>query len=159
MADGQFDVRKIGLSQAEAPGADHFAMIMDTENADALTIIKGDPITSFVLGNGSLLELTPAQLTANTDDWNPTGQSDANVLRIASDAAWNLSGIVAAGVSSFAKRKTLINVGNFAITLKHLVDSVAANQFKLSGAGDIILQPGDVQDIYYDDTDAKWRSV
>jgi hypothetical protein len=162
MADGQFDIVKIGLSEAEAPGADHWALIMDTENSDALTVIYGDPIQSYVLGavGAALTELTPAQLSADTDDWNPTGMGTANMVLMSSDAARNLTGIVWAGTAPGAKRKTLINVGAFPITLKDQFGSAGANQFLLNGGtGDIVLQPGDAQDIYYDETDGKWRSV
>lgn len=160
MADGQLDVVKIALSQADAPGVGHFAIIMDTENSDAVTIITGDPIQSYVLGQGTLVELTGPILGADTDDWNPAGMVDSNLIRIAASAAYNLTGIVAAGVSVFAKRKTLVNVGSFNITLKDQFGSAAANRFLLNGGtGDIVLQPGDAQDVYYDDTNAKWRSV
>jgi hypothetical protein len=160
MADGQLDVRKLALSQAEAPGADHFAIIMDTENGDALTLITGDPIVATVLFNAPV-EITAAQLTADTDDWNPADVAVATVIRMSADAPRNLTGIVSSAVVASGKAKKLINVGLFPITLQDQdAGSAAANQFLLlGGTGDITLQPGDALDIYYDDTDGKWRSA
>jgi hypothetical protein len=161
MADGQFDVVKVARSAIEdsPPGPDHFCIFKDTENEGALTEATGDPAVFTVLFNAPV-ERTMMQLTADEDDWNPTDMDIATVVRMSSDAPRNLTGIVFAGVPVHAKRKTLINVGSFAITLKNLVSSDPANQFLLlGGTGDIILSPGDAQDIYYDDTNGKWRSV
>lgn len=39
--------------------------------------------------------INPPQITANTDNWNPTGLSTCNVIRASTDAARDLTGIVA----------------------------------------------------------------
>jgi hypothetical protein len=160
MANGQVDIVKLPLSQAEAPGANHYALIMDSENGDALTLITGDPIQAYVLFNAPV-EITADQITADTDDWDPEDILVATVVRISADAAWSLTGINSLNLPATGKQKKLINWGSFPITLKDQdAGSNAANQFLLmGGAGDIVLGPGDVQDIYYDDTDGKWRSV
>lgn len=162
MADGQFDVRNVGRSEIAAtpPGADHWCIFADSENGNALTKAEGDPAIFTVLYEAPL-EVTAPQLTADTDDWNFTDVEVANVMRIYSDAPRLLTGIDSSGLSPNAKRRLLINVGSYPITLKDQdAGSAAANQFLLmGGAGDIILGPGDAQEIYYDDTDGKWRSV
>ena len=160
MSDGQLDIKKLALSQAEAPGPNHWAIISDTENGDALTWITGSPIVAIPLFYAPN-EITAAQITAHQNNWDPSGMNVATVVRMSSDAAWNVTGIESSLVPPNAKRKTLINVGSFPIILKNQdVASLTANRFLLlGGAGDITLQPGDAQDIYYDDTDGKWRSV
>jgi len=160
MSNGQLDIVKLPLSQAEAPGPNHWAIIMDSENADALTLITGDPIQAFVLF-GAPMEITTPEITADQDNWDPDDILVATVVRMYSDAAWDITGINSTDLPASGKRKTLINVGSFNITLKDQdVGSLTANRFLLlGGAGDIVLQPGDAQDIYYDDTDAKWRSA
>ena len=160
MANGQVDIVKLPLSQAEAPGAGHFALIMDSENGDALTLITGSPLQAYVLFNAPV-EITADPLTADANNWNPDDILVATVVRMSSDAAWNLTGINATALPPTGKKKTLFNVGAFPITLKDQdAGSAAANQFFLQGGlGDITLQPGDALDIYYDDTDGKWRSA
>lgn len=119
-----------------------------------------------VTSNGALIggapkEITPTWLTANTNDWNPTDIGTATIIRMSSDSAWDLTGIEASGISPTAKRKTLVNVGFWIITLKDEdAGSTATNQFLLlGGAGDILLQPGDALDVYYDSVISMWRSV
>jgi hypothetical protein len=162
MADGQFDILKTARTAIEAdpPGANHFCIFMDTENADALTMATGDPAVFSVLFSAPM-EITPAQLTADTDNWDPDDILVATVVRISADAAWNLTGINSADLPAQGKHKKLINVGSFPITLKDQdTGSLSANRFLLlGGTGDITLQPGDAQDIYYDDTEGKWRSA
>ena len=160
MADGQFDIRKAARSDIEVspPGPDHFCIFMDTENGDALTMATGDPAVFAVLFNAPE-ELT-ITLTGNVDDLSETGLDTATHVLINSDGPYNITGI-AAPTSAGGKQKKLINVSSFAITLKDQdVGSSGVNRFLLyGGAGDVVLQPGDAQDIYYDDTDAKWRSA
>jgi hypothetical protein len=161
MSDGQFDIPNVALSEVEAPGADHWCIIRDTENDYALTIVYGDPKQSYVIPGGEApIEITPLELSVDTDDWGPDDIESANVVRISSDAPIELTGIVSAGVAPHAKKKLLINVGDENITLKHEhAGSIPENRFLLVGGGDILLQPNDTQDIYYDVTDGKWRSV
>lgn len=162
MADGQFDIRIAARSEIALtpPGADHFCIFKDSENGGALTEATGDPAVFSVLFNGEV-EITAPQLTADVDDWDPSGMADATVVRMSSDAARLITGIEAGSLPASGKKKKLFNVGSFPITLKDQdVGSSGVNRFLLhGGAGDITLQPGDAQDIYYDDTDAKWRSA
>lgn len=98
--------------------------------------------------------ISPAQLTANTDNWNPTGLSTARVIRFSTDAARNLTGIVAQPDGTVL---TLRNVGGFTCTLKNLVTSTAANQFALPA--DIALAPQQAVTLWYDGTPAGPRWV
>ncbi len=161
MSDGQFDILNIGLSEVEAPGADHWCLIRDTENAYALTVVYGDPKVSYVIPAGAPVELTAPILNADTHNWSPTGLLAATVVLISASVPVNLTGIVAAGLDPHAKRKLLINVGAQPITLKNQdVNSSAANRFLLlGGSGDILLQSGDAQELYYVDSDQRWRSA
>lgn len=110
--------------------------------------------------------LTPAQLTANANNYDPqdavtpvTGQwQRAEVVRLSSDAARDITGFLA--VLSDLKRKLLINVGGFNITLKNLNGgSAAANQILVAGGGDYVLTPDLSTEIFYDATTGNWRTV
>lgn len=95
---------------------------------------------------------TPTQIAANTDDWAGISAT-ATVARVSSDAARNLTGIVA---PSGARTITLVNVGAFTITLKHDVTSTAANRFFGPGAADFALTQYSSATIRYDVTLTRW---
>lgn len=97
-------------------------------------------------------DISPTALSANTDNWAPTGFSTASTIRISSNAAWNLTGI-AAGTDG--RTILLHNVGAFTITLKDDVTSTAANRFQLSA--DYALAADQSVMLEYDSTSSRWR--
>jgi hypothetical protein len=99
-------------------------------------------------------EVTPAQITANQNDYNPTGLATANSLRINSDAARNITGL-AGGVKG--RIIVLHNTGSFGITLKRQdASSSVGNRFAIDA--DITLAPDQSVWLRYDTTTARWRS-
>lgn len=162
MSNGRFDILKVGLTEvlADPPGPNHWCMIMDTENSDALTLVTGNPGIAMVLYSAGL-EVTAPQLTANVNDWSFTDVGLATIIRISADAPRIVTGVEASGIVAWSKKKTWINVGNHPITFKDQdAGSAAANRFLLQGGGtDITLFPGDALGTYYDITDYKHRSV
>jgi len=103
----------------------------------------------------SSVVVTPSSLTADTNDWS-IGTGD--VFRVAGTAARNITGI-AAGTSGLAV--LLVNVGSFALTLKHQsASSSAANRFTVPWAGDCVLAAsGGAVVLVYDSTSTTWRVV
>jgi hypothetical protein len=99
--------------------------------------------------------VTPTSLTADQNDW-AIGTGD--VFRVAGTAARNVTGI-AAGTSGLAI--LLVNVGSFALTLKHQsASSTAANRFTVPWAGDCVLAAsGGAVVLVYDSTSSTWRVV
>lgn len=97
--------------------------------------------------------LSPSQITANQNDYNPTGAAGADVWRINSDARRNLTGI-AGGTNG--RRITLINTGTFPILIKDEDSgSTAANRFAFGWT----LGGGKTMVIWYDGTSSRWRCV
>ena len=97
--------------------------------------------------------ITPAQIISNQNDYNPTGWSISTVMRIASDAAWDITGIADGHVGRIM---VLNNVGSFNITIKNnSVSSIAENRFLMQG--DVVLLPNESAMFIYDDTDNRWR--
>ncbi len=73
--------------------------------------------------------IVPAQLTANTNDWNPTGLSTATVVSMSTDAARNLTGLAGGADGRII---ILRNNGDFTVTLTYLdTNSSTANRFHL----------------------------
>lgn len=102
--------------------------------------------------------ISPAQITASQNDYNPAGLATASTLRLDSDAAWEISGIVPNGLD--AGRILIIqNIGNFNLTLlDENGGSAAANRFIL-GRESFILAPGQSAVFAYDGTSQRWRAA
>jgi hypothetical protein len=127
-----------------------------TSSAAALSLTIGSGLS--VVGGAlavSSVVVTPSSLTADQNDWS-IGTGD--VFRVAGTAARNITGI-AAGTSGLAI--LLINVGSFALTLKHQsASSTAANRFTVPWAGDCVLSAsGGAVVLVYDATSSTWRIV
>lgn len=99
--------------------------------------------------------ISPAQITAQQDNYNPTGLSTATILRINSDAARTITGIAG---GSDGRILVVINTGTKAITLANDVTSTAANRFLFDGS-DLALAGGCAVILWYDTTSSRWRCI
>ena len=98
-------------------------------------------------------DITPAQITADQTDYNPTGLSTANVLRLSSDAARSINSLAG---GSDGRTIILYNVGAQEITLKNNSGiGSAANQFLLNA--DVVLGINQGAIVQYDSASARWR--
>lgn len=115
---------------------------------DALKIIFGD----FALSG----DISPSQITANQNDYNPTGLATAAVLRLSTDASRNITSIAG---GSDGRILIIHNIGSFNIVLKDDdgATGTAANRFALSG--DVTLAPDQCAILQYDSTSSRWRCV
>jgi hypothetical protein len=97
-------------------------------------------------------------LNINTNDLSADGLEKASFVRLSSSAAVNITG-VAADTGAF-RRKTLVNVGSFNITLTNQdTGSSAANRFTIPGAISLTMLPKDSCDIWYDTDSSTWRPI
>jgi hypothetical protein len=143
-------------------GAQVTACTRNYTSTGAVALQVGDVVHQYFdpadLGLGQDVALagviSPTQIVANTDNYNPTGLSAASVLRLSTDASRNITGL-AGGASG---RLILIhNVGSFNIVLKDSVTSDADKQFALTA--DVTLTPDAVALLQYDATTQRWRMV
>jgi hypothetical protein len=113
-------------------------------------------ISSFGVTTGLDLNgvISPAQLTANTNDWVPTGVFSASVIRVGTDASRNLTGLQA-----LSHRVILLhNTGGFNLVLKNNdAASAAANRFFTPAGADYTLGVNEGVMLWYDDTSTCWR--
>jgi len=136
--------------------ADH--KLKRVNSAGAVTVIEGfdtaaiDATGTFKLSG----DISPAQITSNQNDYNPTGLSTASVLRLNTDASRDITGLQGGADGRII---VLVNVGSFAIVLKDDdgATSTAANRFALSG--DITLSADDGVILQYDSTSSRWRCI
>ena len=97
-------------------------------------------------------QVTPATLSASANDYAP---GNGDIYRLSASAAVNLTGWTAWTDGTI---KMLVNVGSFAITLKHQnTSSSASNRFITPWSGDFVLSPGGSATLYWDATDSRVR--
>ena len=99
--------------------------------------------------------ISPAQITANQNDYSPNGLATANVLRISSDAARNVTGL---GAVAGGGLLLLLNVGAFGITLvNESASSTAVNRFAIGA--DATIAAGRGTHLWYDAASSRWRMI
>jgi len=99
--------------------------------------------------------ISPTQITANKNDYNPTGFSTAAVVRINSDAARSISGLLA-GLPG--DEVLLFNSGSFSIELlSQNGSSDATNRFALMA--NTTLLPNAGLPLWYDGTSSRWKTL
>jgi len=104
--------------------------------------------------NELLVTESPAQITANQNDYDPMA---AGLLRLTSDAARTVTGV---GRGRDGKRLVLVNVGSFGITISHQsVSSAAINRVITGTAADVVLATDDYMSLYYDHVTLRWREI
>ncbi len=95
----------------------------------------------------------PPQITANQNDYNPTGVAAASVLQLTSDALRTISGLAGGAEGRVV---SLINIGSQPIALSdESTSSSAANRFTLGGTLTITAKQAAM--LRYDGTAARWR--
>lgn len=102
--------------------------------------------------------VSPANLTASQNNWNPSGGVGVpTVVRFTCNASLSITGLIA-GVAG--QRVTLCNVGTNNITLSHESgSSTAANRFKCPNSAAFTLRKDGAVDLWYDSTSSRWRIV
>lgn len=99
------------------------------------------------------VDLTPSQITANQNDYSPSGLATASVLRLDTDAARTMTGLDG---GFDGRRMLLVNKGSYTLTLANeSASSTAANRFSLGA--DFYLAAGQSLELIYDATASRWR--
>lgn len=104
-------------------------------------------------------DVTPPQITANQNDYAPTGHAAASVFRLSSDASRAITGLAG---GSDGRLVAIYNVGAQDIILSHDHGaSVEANRFYLVGGQSFTLWGGSNTGItlQYDATQSRWLVV
>lgn len=128
-------------------------LVWDTAGADHWEVRDGaNYVHNYTSGT-----IRPAQLTATTNNWNPTGYSTTRrqTIEVSGDASFRcVTGLTAA--TRDGVEKTLINTGtNCLVLAKQHTSSDAANRFNISK--DVIMLPGMEATFRYDSVGAAWR--
>lgn len=101
-------------------------------------------------------DLTPTQISANQNDYNPPGLSAASVLRLSTDISRNITSLAGGADGRII---TIMNVGSNPIVLKNDdgTTGTAANRFALTG--DLTLAAKQSAMLMYNSTALRWRQI
>jgi len=98
--------------------------------------------------------ITPAAISANTDNWNPSGLSTTRIIRASSTGNYELRGLVAQSAHII----TLVNVGSNDIKIMdEATTSTTTNRFALQN--DLTLQDNEAITVWYDPVSTRWRGI
>ena len=129
--------------------------------ADVLLLATGDifSVESVLMRGRERFQnmIAPASLTGATNDYNPAGLATANIVRLASTLAVNLSGLATNAIDG--ERVMLMNAGSFTITLLHqsALTTVANRRFVCPSAANFSLVSNGMVELVWDGTSARWR--
>ena len=101
--------------------------------------------------------ISPAQITANQNDYAPTGHSTTRTFRLNLDAARTITGLQG---GTDGRRITISNISAFGLTLAHdSASSTAANRILCPNSTLIVIRANGAVDLWYDGTSSRWRVI
>jgi hypothetical protein len=100
-------------------------------------------------------DISPPQITADINDYAPTGFGTASVIRLSTDASRNVTGL-AGGADG--RLVFILNAGSFGVVLKdESASSTVANRFGFGA--DLTLSSKQGATLLYDAPSTRWRQV
>lgn len=99
--------------------------------------------------------LSPAQITADQNDYAPTGHGTVRTLRLNTDASRNLTGL--AGGSAGRCLRIVNNGVNNLVLVHNSGSSTAGNRFLCPNAANVTIPQGGSVALWYDGSSAAWR--
>lgn len=126
-------------------------------DAAAGKFLKADGTWSAPAGGGSSPSvISPSQITADQNDYAPTGWADATLVRLSGDSG--IRAITGFSAETSGEEKTLVNIGTTPIYLSpQNANSTAANRIEYNEQ--IFIPPGESCRIAYDGTTSRWRPM
>lgn len=132
------------------------AVVLDTDSntysATTVQTLAGVNIDEELALRG---DISPSQITADQDNYNPAGLADATAIRLSTDASHNMTGL-----QGGADGRIIIihNIGSTNLVLKdENASSSGANRFALNA--DITIGADQSLPLQYDSTSTRWRAL
>jgi hypothetical protein len=130
---------------------------LDYSNGVVYTGDGNSAPTNAIISTGGVMKATgviSATVSADTNNWNPTGLSTANVIRVDSNN-YTITGIVAQEPGRII---TIYNVGTGNLYISHdSASSSAANRILTVNGDSGRIDNDGVAHIWYDGTSSRWR--
>jgi hypothetical protein len=147
-----------GRAEFGLVGSDAFKLKVSADGSSWVEAFNIDQTTgNLSLPRGLALTgvISPPQITANQNDYNPAGIATAAVLQLSSDASRTLSGLAGGAEGRVV---SLVNIGGQPIVLPdESTSSSAANRFALGTSLTVAARQAAM--LRYDGTAARWRLI
>ncbi len=147
-----------GRAEFGLVGSDAFKLKVSADGSSWVEAFNIDQTTgNLALPRGLALSavIAPPQITANQNDYNPTGVATASVLQVSSDIARTVTGL-AGGAEG--RVLCLVNIGSQPIALSdESTSSSAANRFTLGA--NLTVAAKQAAMLRYDGTATRWRLI
>ena len=151
-----FQTAYSGRAEIGLTGDDDLHVKVSGDGSSWIDALLFDKATGSAKINSGLFltgDISPSQITADQNDYNPAGLSTASVLRLSSDAPRNLTGLSGGGDGRIV---AVVNTGLNAIVLKDAsVSSAAGNRFAFGA--DVTLAAKQSAVLWYDAADGRWK--
>lgn len=162
--DGAEWVALTSSAGAGAPGGDaNDVQYNDGNSIEGESAFDYDETTNQLTAPGTNItedlaltgDISPAQITADQNDYNPTGLATASVIRLSGDSSFRTITGLAGGADG--RVVMLHNISSNSILLANQnTASTAANRFDLGGMN-LPLLGGNLITLQYDSTSSRWR--
>lgn len=147
-----------GRAEFGLVGSDAFKLKVSAEGSswvEALSIDQGSGNVALAHGLALTGVVVAPPITADQDNYAPTGFASASVLHVSADAPRSLSGLVGGAEGRIV---SLVNTGSQPIQLlDESAGSMAANRFMLGG--DLVMAGKRAAVLRYDSTAARWLAI
>jgi hypothetical protein len=147
-----------GRAEFGLVGSDAFKLKVSADGSAWVEAFNIDQTTgNLALPRGLALSgvIAPSQITANQNDYNPTGAATASVLQLSSDASRTITGLAGGAEGRVV---SLSNIGSQPIVLSdESTSSSAANRFALGANLTVAAKQAAV--LRYDGTAVRWRLI
>lgn len=108
------------------------------------------------LGYDYMSVISPAQITANQNNYAPVNGLNVEQWRLSTDANRTITGIDASTAVS-GQSLTLFNIGAFGLTLNEQDALSSPNNRIITGIGNVLINAGQSAMLKYDSTTLRWR--
>lgn len=147
-----------GRAEFGLVGSDAFKLKVSADGSSWVEAFNIDQTTgNLALPRGLALTgvIAPPQITANQNDYNPTGVATAAVLQLSSDASRTITGLAGGAEGRVV---SVINIGSQPIVLSdESTSSSAANRFALGA--NLTVAAKQAAMLRYDGTAVRWRLI
>lgn len=124
--------------------------VVNYQSASGNALAAGSAFTGAVFFDGVI---SPT-VAGNTNNWNPSGLSTANVVRVTCSGAFSVTGIVAPATDGQVLVINNIGATNNCVLTAQDASSTAANRFAFDRP--LSIKPGRTLTVKYDLTTARW---